>query len=93
MTLLVQTNIPIPSRTAGTGPDQSAARRALTELAPGHCLTAVAKDLSERKTLAKRMNATITAAKKDTGFDYTLRQMYGEVDGSVAPVVRVWRTG
>ncbi len=92
MAMFIQSNIPVPARTAKRGPITSDARVKITSLNPGQCLTVVVSNLEERSARAKKLNSTITAIKRADGGEFTLRQMYGEVDGSVAPVVRVWRT-
>lgn len=87
---ILQTDIPIPADRRRT---RSRLRLMAESLSPGQCLTCPAADQDAQREMAKRLNAMRTSLKREFAErDFTVRQMYGEVDGEVTPVVRMWRT-
>lgn len=87
---LVESGVPIPIHARR---EKSAERKAAEALLPGQCVTLIAKDEKEQRTLSRRLNAlrtTILAEMPERG--YTVRTMWGEIDNDIKPVVRLWRT-
>lgn len=86
---IIETNIPLPSHYRQVSKNRELASR----LEVGHCVTFPADNEADQKALAKRINALRTTLKQNNPEkDFTVRQMYGEIEGTIKPVVRMWRT-
>lgn len=91
--MIVQSNIPLPSKKAPCGRGKSQLRETAENLHVGQCITIPTRDEEEQRKVASRLSAMSGTIKRNQeGYNFTIRSMVGEIDGELHPVVRMWRT-
>lgn len=91
--MFVQSNIPVPPKPILGGRKKSELRIAVENLHINQCVTVPAKDEKDQRKKSQRVNALATTVRRRfTDRRFTVRQMLGEIDGELHPVVRIWRT-